>query len=426
MIILPDKNIPRSKFLIPVNRKNWCSPSQSVKLDRAKNPTIQTKFKIRARLNDGHVVWTGWFEDREDFDAFLYSLISCTLIHEKELWDLPTPAWAPGFSENITYDFATVTFISATGSGTYNKPIDWNNIFNTIETIGGGGASYYGGTGAKGGSGGGGYAKAVNVTLSTTASYTVGAGGKSAGASGGDTWFNGASLGVSSVGSKGGLAPTTLSQNVLGGAASSAVGGIGGGTLNPGSPYAYSGGAGGSYSSGQWGFGGGGGAAGPGGNGSAGGAGYYNSTHSAGGGGGGSGGFFSSAGGNASLDFGGNGGTGGTGGGGGLGGQNTTGLYVGAPGTNGGGGGGSHYNATASQTAVGGNGTEWDSTHGAGGGSGGSAGPSSNGANGGLYGGGAGACSSTATIGGYGGDGIIVITYTPKAAFSFNSPMLGM
>ena len=90
-------------------------------------------------------------------------------------------------------------------SGTsWTVPGDWSNS-NTIETIGGGGG---GGTansvGSGTGGGGGGYSKITNLSgLSGSITLSVGSGGSS-GAAGGDTWFNGASIGASSVGAKGG------------------------------------------------------------------------------------------------------------------------------------------------------------------------------------------------------------------------------
>jgi len=84
-------------------------------------------------------------------------------------------------------------------------PADWSNS-NTIETVGGGGgggtpnSSSFSGSGG----GGGGYSKISNISgLSGTLTIQVGAGG-APGVSGGDTWFNGPTLGASSVGAKGG------------------------------------------------------------------------------------------------------------------------------------------------------------------------------------------------------------------------------
>jgi hypothetical protein len=78
MIILPDKNIPRAKFLMPVHSKEWRTPSLAQPKDVFGNENV-TKFRINAKSNDGVVVWSGWFDDREDFDAFLHAIVLGTL-----------------------------------------------------------------------------------------------------------------------------------------------------------------------------------------------------------------------------------------------------------------------------------------------------------------------------------------------------------
>lgn len=94
-----------------------------------------------------------------------------------------------------------------------------------------------------GGAGGGGaYSAITNLTLTpgTSVTFAIGAGGAS-GVTGGDTWFNGASLAASSVGAKGGV-DSGGSSGGAGGAAASGIGttkfsgGNGGGigSLNPG------------------------------------------------------------------------------------------------------------------------------------------------------------------------------------------------
>jgi hypothetical protein len=98
-------------------------------------------------------------------------------------------------------------YLTTTGAGTFTVPSDWNSANNTIETIGGGGS---GGINTRNGGGGGGYSKISNLPLTPGASidYSVGVGGTgetSDGVNGQDTWFNGASLAASSVGSKAGL-----------------------------------------------------------------------------------------------------------------------------------------------------------------------------------------------------------------------------
>lgn len=332
MIILPDKTIARARFLMPMKAR--------------RNAAIVTKFTLTARLNDGKVVWRCVFDDRDDLDAFLWAIARGTLKYERELWDLPSPAWRPDIGEQLDYIYAVTSFLtSPTGSNqTYNVPSDWNSSNNSIETIGaggggGGGASAYGG-----GGGGGAYSKITNLSLTPggTATYQIGTGG-AASTAGGDTWFNGTTLGGSSVGAKGGGLGGTANPSPSGGTGGASGSGVGT-TKN-------SGGDGSSTTSKG---GGGGGAAGPNGNGTS------ASANSANGGSGDTG----------------SGGAGGTGG--------------------------------ASPTA-GGNGTEFDATHGSGGGGGGQT-SNTTGANGGNYGGGGGGGQNGAGGAGIAGLIVIIYT----------------
>jgi hypothetical protein len=231
----------------------------------------------------------------------------------------------------------------------------------------------------------------------------VGTGG-TAGSAGGDTWFNGASLAISSVAAKGGGG----AANDLGGAGGAAANGIG--TVK------YDGGNGGTNNANPYGGAGGGGAAGPNGVG-AGGAGSTIGSDYGGGGGGGNGGGSSTAGSSPSGAAGGNGGAavdGTTGGSGGSGGGT-----AGGDGSHGSGGGGGGGNSGAGG-GNGGNGNEWASAYGSGGGGGGGGGAfaSAPGGTGGLYGGGGGGSGYAAggfASGGSGAQGLIVVTYAPTA-----------
>ena len=201
--------------------------------------------------------------------------------------------------------------IFLTSGSTFIVPVDWNSTANTIEVLGGGanGAASAPGEGG----GGGAYSAITNLALTPGDSITY-----HIGAAGADSWFNGASLGASSVGAKGGNGQT-------GGASASGVG-----------TTKFSGGNGGNRDDPTINGGGGGGAAGPNGNGVVGAAG------SAGGGGTGGAGDNSSGGaGGTANNAGGNGtewdSTHGSGGGGG-GGQ--SGFRGGAGGNYGAGGGG--------------------------------------------------------------------------------------
>jgi len=385
MIILPDKNIP--KFLLPVPKYDWHTPSQAQQKDSFGNEN-RTYFCVRARANDGGVVWTGWFEDRDDVDAFLFATVTGSLRVETPLWKLPTPAWHPGIAEELSYDFATTSFLTGTSASnqTYNVPSDWNSSNNSIEVIGGGASGSGGGAvNYPGGGGGGAYAKVTNLTLtaSGTATYRLEAdvsGGSStgsavAGNAGKDAWF-----------SNSGAAPTTTSQGALAKGGSNAQvntsTGSGGASASCIGSTTYSGG---------------------------------NSTASSTGGSGGGGAAGKNGAGNNSTVSGVSGSTGGS-----------------ADAGNGGSGGAGASSGTAT---AGGNGTEWQASpaRGSGGGGGGVGGTTNNagtGGAGGSYGGGGGgggASGNNLGTGGVGKQGLIVITYEPIVPGSFpNLPMLGM
>lgn len=381
MIILPDRNICRTKFLKPVSKKEWMPSSQAIPKDSFGKDGIVTKFRVRAKLNDGYVKWIGWFDDRDDFDIFLWSLLKGTLKYEKNLWKLPTPEWSNDIGEQLTYDFLTITYLtSPTGSNqTYNTPSDWpgTSLSNTIYVFGGGGGGGRNGTSGVQGSGGagGGAASGVSlVNLPATVTYQIGSagvGGTTAGqdgTNGGDTWFNGTTFAGATVAAKGGLG-STAGTGVAGGAAASGIG-----------EARYSGGTGGNGQTSNGAGGGGGGAAGPDGNG-----------------------------GNGTNGASGNGGNGG----------------AGNAGLNGGGAG-----ATA-DGGTGGNGTNLGSTYGSGGGGGGGGSATNTGGNGGSYGAGGGGgrtTSSGSSSGGNGREGMIYIQYEPLVYVGGwnNSPMLGM
>lgn len=276
-----------------------------------------------------------------------------------------------------------------TSGTTFDPPANYPGICDSVECIGGGGGGGNAGSFASGGGGGGGYSIAYNVVAVDGCQIQIGAAG-GANSDGGDTWFNGASLGASSCGAKGGTRGNGNDGTAgTGGAAGSGVGDT-----------KYSGGNGGGE--GNFKGGGGGGAAGPGGNGATGGEGNFAGSAQAGAGGGGAGGGSSTqGGGGGSNTQGGDGGLGPTGTAGGVGNY----LATGGAGSEGSGGGGSGPSAIG---GAGGNGIEWDSTHGAGGGGGGGA----TGGAGGSYGGGGGSCGWPSGTGGVGGAGIIVVTYT--------------
>lgn len=358
MIILPERNIPRGRVLLPQRAAEWRQPSQRRVIYGIEN---QTRWRLTARAHDGAIIWRGWFDDRDDADAFLHAIVAGTISQDRALWDLPAPMW-PGLPQGLNYEIHCISFLtSPTGSNqTYSVPSDWNSSDNIVETLGAGGGGGGCNNANGGGGGGGAYSAQTNISLTPggSATWRVGTAGTTgagaAGGDGGDSWFNGTTLGGSSVGSKGGVGGGL-------GSGGSGTGGSGGASGSGTGATKYSGGNGATGSGGAYG-GGAGGAAGP-----------------------------AGAGGNASTS---NGGTGNNG-------------------TDGAGGTGNGGN--------GGNGTVFDASHGSGGGG---AGRTTNSAtlpgNGGTYGaGGGGPRSSGIVAGGAAYQGLIAITYTPLTVFAF-------
>lgn len=409
MIILPDRNVPRARFLMPVRDSEWRQPSQRLYTYGAEHLTL---FRISARTHDGVLVWRGIFEDRADCDAFLSSLITGAIRQEPALWDLPRPCWSPDIYDGLIYAADTqIPLTSSPGSSTtWTVVSDWSSV-NTIEGIGGGGGGNNGITtsgGISGGGGGGGaYAKITNLTLTPGATaYRQAGGAGSSGApasAGSDTWFNKTSN----------SAPGSSSDGIVAKAGGGASGGTAGTAGSSGScigATTNSGGAGGA-GGGCVGAAGGGGAAGPNAAGGAGGASGASATQGGGGGGGNNG-----ASGNGASGSSGNGGSGGSGASGGA---------------NGGAGGNGFPNSATAGTA-GSNGTLWTTAGpgGGGGGGGGVNGDARAGGAGGNYGaGGGGGAQYGANLGsgGTGTQGILVITYTPSAGLiQKNLAMMGM
>lgn len=393
MIILLDKNIVRTKVLIPVPEKEWRTPSQAQPKD-VFGVENHTRFHITARLNDGHPVWCGIFESRNDFDAFIWAILTKKLKYQSALWSLPTPSWNPELGVELTYIWAVSQYLtSPTGSlQTYTFPTDYNSLSNSIECIGGGGSGGVcrsGSTRGGLGGGGGGYAKALNVAGIGTTNYQIGAGGTAvtstgtlAGNVGGATWFGGTTVISNSCAASFGLAgPATTSTAAI-------TGGLGGAGLI-GSTL-FTGGTGGSKTgTAAIAFAtGGGGAAGP-----------------------------TSAGNNGvstSADGGTNGGAGGTPSGG-TAGTASTGATNATAGAGGAGSGISASPVIGSGGGGGGNrGSDTSST-------------ATGGAGGNYGGGGGGACRLNNTgnpTSGAGIQGVIAVTYTPKVNL-FNLPIIG-
>lgn len=413
MIILPDKNIPKTKFLMPIHKKEWCVSSQIQKKDMFGNENL-TRFSIIAKLHDGHILWKGIFYDREDFDAFLFAIAKKTLPYEREIWDLPNQTWTlnhgwlnigwvPDLGINLNYYFITEIFkTTPTGSNqSYTMPNDWSSS-NEIHTIGGGasGGSAWtsGGAATASGGGGGAWNYVLNTTYFTageSVTFRIASGGTGtkpssngtgvSGNDGGDTWFGDTTLAGTNtaVGSKGGspgtgTTGTTQQSGGAGGVGTSGVGtdsndgGRGGNITRTGGSVGQGSGAGG--------------AAGQTGNGN-------------------NGGDYS---GSAAQ------------------------ITNGGAGDAGAGGAATTATVTGSGGVAGNPGTEWSSspTYGSGGGSSGARGGAASGGTGGLYGGGGGGSGTgggAAINSGSGASGIIYLNYTPNLIKNrFNMPMLGM
>ena len=245
MIILPDKTICRTKVIMPVPKSQWMPSSQFIPKDQFGNDVVRTRFVIKARLNDGHVKWKGIFEDRDDFDAFLFALLKGSLIYEKELWKLPNNEWSPDVGTELTYSFLTITKLTSTTQSTYARPFDWSTVAGGIYCVGAGGSGGVAGrttsvpaSGCGGGGGGfGQYTPAPNLTGSAT--YICGTGGTAVsrttagatvGNAGTQTWFGqgATSYATAIVGANGGGGGgATNTVTATGGAAAA-----GKGTLN--------------------------------------------------------------------------------------------------------------------------------------------------------------------------------------------------
>lgn len=405
----------KSDLILPkVPKSQWRSPSQRKAIYGIED---QTRFRLRARADDGFVVWQIWFDDRDDADEFLKAIALGTLVYQRSLWSMAMPAWHPDLGLDFVLELATVTFYtSSPGTNqTFNVPADWNNSINTIEGIAGAGGATGGNASSNHGAGGGGgaYSKNTNQSLTpgATVNYNIGAAGSSGTGSGtatdgGDTWFNKTSA----------AAPASTADGILAKAGLKAVtytGGTGGASASGVGDTKYSGGNAGTFIGGAGGNAGG-GSGGPSGNGANGGNQIGGSWGGAGGGAANGG----SAGANANADT----TTGGVGGAG-TGSGGTAGTSGSPTGGNGGisaGGGGAGSSGGAGAGGNGGNGGDgqaWDSAHGPGGGGGGGSGAASgavgNGGNGGSYGGaGGGGGYIGNTSGGTSKQGILVVTYT--------------
>lgn len=405
MLILPQGH--DYKLLMPQRRVDWLPPSANVPKLAPEIDEQRTWWRLIGYTHDGVPKVQCWFADREDADAFSWALVraqACgdtfprhllklaSVEHLPLQYDLPLPwAW-DGPWLDLVYELATVSFLTTTSGSnqTWDVLVDWNSADNSVDVIasGGSGGARRGANStnqpyAAGGGGGGGWSRQTNITLtpSGTAEYRLEAGGAGRstfnqnqslqGNDGGDAWFNGATLGTSSVGAKGGGGGQAGGvSGVSGGAGGAAADGVG--------STKTSGGGGGSAGGGTARAGGGGGAGGATSNGAYGGS---SSGAGAGAGNGGDGGSPSGGAGSNGGDF--NSGTGGAGT-----------AYQASPARGSGGGSGGSHRAGSTTSRSTGNGGNF----GAGSGGAVTQNPSGNTGN---------------ANSGAGGPALIVITYTP-------------
>jgi len=390
MIILPDRNIARAKYLTPLHYKQWRPPIWWE--GRETGNVLGVYFIVQAFRSNGEMVWKGWFEDREDADEFMYSVVTANIRQDRYIQRLPQKMpWSEGgidptwlYEEGIFYNLVS---LGAIGPSTANWTVPGDcygfrsragEFCDVIGPGGGGGAGCSGASAA--GGGGGGWARIYSYAMSPGQAYTYvisagaagadvdaynGTSGVGAGAAG--TWFISSGVLYCTGGGGGNYANGQTTGGAGGGGVAGAIGytgGRGGTSAN----YPYSGG------------GGGGGGCGPNGNGSQ-------------GGDGGGAQYAQTAGGN------GNGNQIGGGGAGGAAGAN--GNWYGPWGPGGGGGGARPLSSTVNGRMYGGPGGHY------GGGGGGVAGPGGN--------------AGSRAIGGAGGGGLLVYAYEPTATIVVSS-----
>ena len=246
VLILPERDAPRGRFLAPMRRSEWEQPSER---SRIFGPRNKTHFVLSGRDRDGVVRWRGLFEDREDADAFLCALVSGSLIYDRPLWDLPVPMWDPSFYEDLVYEFVSYDVI-ASGS-TYTVKAAYGSV-STIEGLGGGQAGTSTSTKATAYPGGkGGYycniTSAANIAAGNVLTVAIGAAGNPSAGAGGDTYLedntstkiivapggNSATAAVGTVKNAGGTGGGGSGTNSGGGGSAGAIAGPGNNGTNP-------------------------------------------------------------------------------------------------------------------------------------------------------------------------------------------------
>ena len=150
---------------------------------------------------------------------------------------LDDPGFVGVLSKNTASLGAVTNYITTTGAGTWTVSANWNSSSNFVICIGGGGAATSPSARRFDPPAGNSVTsrEEVNIVLtaSATINLTVGPGGSTASATGGDTFFNGTTIFTASCGAKGGA-----------GATSTALGGKAGNTANDVGDIRFAGGAG--------------------------------------------------------------------------------------------------------------------------------------------------------------------------------------
>ena len=243
----------------------------SIKLSRFRDPPRAFSFQLfrdqQIALAQGYQV--SWWGNQDRQGIRLPAKIQVTKIRVESDY---TFVEAEEMLASGVIVLLNVVFLTTTGALLdFVVPDSWNDADNSIEVLAAGGnGGTDGGVGCKGGAGGG-YSAIFNLNLmpGAIAKYQVGA-------VAGDSWFNGNTLALSSVGAKGGSSGVGRTGGGVGGLASGGVG-----TLKTSGG---DGGNGGNSNDNPEGGGGGGGAGGPHGDGADGGAGGPNSRNGGGGG----------------------------------------------------------------------------------------------------------------------------------------------
>ena len=198
MIILPDRNIARGKFLMPMQKREWYRPHPF-------GPDVNLHFMTwvaQAWRHDPHfhwyhkhrIIWQGHFEDREDADEFMWAVYSGTIKSDPYLKRLPIycPDFDPDMLRDPSIHYNMVSNIGiGPSSGNWGSPGDCYGLANRagefVDCIaaGGSGSAATPGNLISGG-GGGGFARRTDLAWGPgqQMAFDVGNGGAAPTASG--------------------------------------------------------------------------------------------------------------------------------------------------------------------------------------------------------------------------------------------------